>query len=269
VRLRLFLGMWALLAFVAALTIVASERLRDGGTADDQVVAVGDDASTSSPDTSGAAGGTAPAPRAGQVRVTGTLQVVLLGGAVLEPRTVTSPLTVVSERGFGNGGELTGILVDGRRATAAWDGGRPLVLSGRGGLVLDPVEVTLGPGGLELTLGGGNHGLMPGTYQLDTPVAVGAQGIATPYDRLTFEADGQSVFEALGDASLVLGPQAPHRFLGPGRVLLEGELTVTDEAGTRGVPRLAVEVAAFDLTLTPTAEGAWRVDGLVGVADEP
>lgn len=258
--------MWALLTFVAAVTIVASDRL-DGSAGGDQVVAVDDE--TSSTSTGGGVPQGVPIPGPGQVRVSGTVQAVLLHGAVLEPRAVPTPITVVSARGFGNGGELTGIRVDGRPAVAAWDGGRPFVLSGGSGLVLDPVEVHLVPGGLRLVLGGGSHALGPGSYQLDTPVAVGDQGMATPYDRLAFEADARSLFEARGDAGLVLGPDAPRRFLGPGRVQLEGSLEVTDGDGTRAVPRFEAEVAAFDLTLSPTADGAWRVDGLVGVAVAP
>src|SRR3546814_4983759 len=66
---------------------------------------------------------------------------VLLTGAVLQPREVPTPLTVQSQRGFGNGGQITSVEVEGRASTISWDGGRPLVLSSGGPLVVDPSDV--------------------------------------------------------------------------------------------------------------------------------
>lgn len=253
--------MWAILAFVVGVTVVAHDRLDAGSGAGDQVVSGPDGAvgtSTTLPE--------AAVPGPGQVRVRGTVSAVHLEGAVLDPRRVPTPLTIVSDRGFGNGGELTGVVVDGKPSTVVWDGGRPFALVTGGAIVLGPVVADLAPDGLHLVLGGGAHELMPGTYRLDTPVAVGSSGIATPRDNVVFEATTRSLFEAHGDAGIVLGPDAPRHLVGPGRVVLAGALELTDAAGTRAASGLSVDQAAFDLTLTPDGVGGWRIAGLV---DEP
>src|SRR3546814_12088322 len=81
-----------------------------------------------------------------------------------------------------------------------------------------------------LVLGGGAHALTPGPYQLDTPVAVGTEGIATPRDSVAFTAVEGTLLEARGDASIILGDGA-HRLVGPGRVLIGGALEVTAADG--------------------------------------
>jgi hypothetical protein len=197
------------------------------------------------------------------VHVAGTLTSAQLSGAVLQPRDVPTPLTVVSDRGFGNGGDVTSVQVAGDPSTIVWDGGRPFVLSSGGALVLDPVDVELRPDGLRLALATGVHALRPGTYQLDTPVAVGTAGIATPRDAVTFEAHEGSRFEPRGDAALVLGPTGPHRVTGPGRVDLVGTLQLTTAGGTSPAGALTAGEGAYDLTFTPTGSGAWTVDGIV------
>src|SRR3546814_2676291 len=136
---------------------------------------------------------------------------VLLTGAVLQPREVPTPLTVQSQRGFGNGGQITSVEVEGRASTISWDGGRPLVLSSGGPLVVDPSDVALVGDGMLLVLGGGAHALTPGPYQLDTPVAVGTEGIATPRDSVAFTAVEGTLLEARGDASIILGDGAQDR----------------------------------------------------------
>jgi hypothetical protein len=265
VRLRLFLGMWAAIALVVGLTVVAADVVDLGG-ADDQVVdgGAGPDgtpAVTGATTTSTTASAVVPGP--GQVAVHGTVTAVHLEGAVLTPRELPAPITVVSDRGFGNGGELTGVLVDGRPATVVWDGGRPFVLSSGAALVVEPGPVDLVPEGLRLLLGGGAHRLRPGSYRLDTPVAVGSTGIATPRDGVTFDATDGSLFEARGDAGVVLGPDAARRFTGPGAVHLEGALELTDAAGTRAATTLDAAAVAFELTFTPDGAGGWAVAGLV------
>ena len=192
-----------------------------------------------------------------------------LEGAVLEPRAVATPLTIVADRGLGNGGELTGVLVEGRPASVVWDGGRPFVLASGGALVLDPVVVDLVPEGLRLALAGARHGFTPGTYRLDTPVAVGTTGVAAARDSVTFEAADSSTFEGAGDAALVLGPDRARRLLGPGRLRVEGSFEVTDARGTRAVSTVDGADVAFDLTLTPLEGGGWTVRGTVqGVTTE-
>lgn len=243
--------MTTVLLVAAAATVAVSDRL--GG---------GDDGSIGPADTRPTTTEPEPTvPPAGQVEVRGTVTAVHLERAVLEPREVPTPLTVVADRGLGNGGELTGVVVEGRPASVVWDGGRPFVLTSGGALVLDPVVVDLTPDGLRLALAGARHGLVPGTYRLDTPVAVGTSGVATARDSVTFDADREAAFEGSGDAALLLAPAVPRRLVGPGTVRLEGSLEVTDAAGTRLRARLDGPEVAFDLTFTPAEGGGWTVTG--------
>ncbi|MGK2949176.1 MAG: hypothetical protein ACSLFP_11420 [Acidimicrobiales bacterium] len=263
--LRRFLLMSLTLAVVGGLTYLVSERL-DLGDGGNQVV--------SGPDGTVAAGSgdtttttvTAPTevPAPGQTRVTGTVTAVHLEDAVLDPRDVPTPLTIVSDRGFGNGAELSGVLVDGAAASVVWDGGRPFVLTSGGSLVLDPVTVDLVAEGVQLTLGGAVHQLAPGTYQLDTPVAVGAAGFGSARDAVVFTADDGSLLDANGDAAIVLDPESgARRFLGPGSVRLEGTLEVTDADGSRPARTIDAAAGAFELTLTPAPGGGWTVEAVL------
>jgi hypothetical protein len=256
VRLRWFLMMTAILVATVGLTVVISEGLDAGGEGGDQVVAGPDGTTAPGEQTTTTRVDTVPAD--GQTTVRGTVTAVHLEGAVLEPRPVPTPLTVVSDRGFGNGGEITGASVDGADKTIVWDGGRPFVLSAGGALVLDPVTVDLAPEGLRLGLSGAAHAFQQGTYQLDTPVAVGATGVAEARDAVTFEASTTTLFEPRGDAALHLPATAARRLLGPGTVVLEGALEATDATGTRTVARIEMPMGAFDLTLTPSP-GGWTV----------
>jgi hypothetical protein len=269
VNVRLFLAMIAVLALAVGVTVVVYDQLDVGGDGGDQVVS-GPGGSGGEDDPvigEGAAPDLVPGP--GQVFVRGTVTTVLIADAVLEPREMPVPLTISSERGFGNGGEVTSAQVDGEPSTIVWDGGTPFVLSSGGSLLLDPVDLALVDGGLQAVLGRGNHALTPGTYQLDTSVAVGTEGVATPRDSVTFDAVEGTLFEARGDASILFGPDAPRRFVGPGTVLLAGTLEITDPDGTRTEESLVTQVAAFDLTFTPDGAGGWTVEGIVDQPAQP
>lgn len=254
VRLRLFIAMSVAIAAVVGATVLIYDQLDIGGDGGDQVVS-----------------GPGPFPESngttGEAEIHGTVTTVLISDAVLQPRDLPTPLTITSERGFGNGGEITSVEVDGRPSTIVWDGGRPFTLVSGGALLLDPVNVALVPAGLQAVLGQGNHALSPGTYQLDTPVAVGQEGIATPHDSVTFVAGEDTLFEARGDASVIFGPEVPRRFVGPGKLLLSGTIEVTDADGTRTETTITTEVAAFDLTFTPDGNGGWTVDGIFDQPD--
>jgi hypothetical protein len=259
VRLRWFLTMTAILVATVGVTVVIADRLDAGGGAGDQLIEGPD--GTAAPGeqttTTTTAASTVPAP--GQVTVSGLVTGLHLEGAVLEPRGVPTPLTVVSDRGFGNGGEITGVTVEGAAKTIVWDGGRPFLLTAGGELVLDPVRVDLTPEGLRFALSDAVHAFTLGSYQLDTPVAVGARGVAEARDAVTFETTADSRFQPRGDAVLVLAAAAPRRLVGPGTVHLEGTLEVTDAAGTRAAATLDMATGAYDLTLTPAPAGGWTV----------
>src|SRR4051794_13573280 len=136
-------------AAVAGVTALLAGRMSDLGDGGSPTVE-----GTVAPRTGDATSTTAPrpstVPAAGQIAVEGTITELHLEGAQLDPRTYPTPLTVTSDRGFGNGGEINGVTVDGSPASIVWDGGRPFVLASGGGLVLDPVNADLAAEGIRL-----------------------------------------------------------------------------------------------------------------------
>ena len=260
VRLRWFVTMATIVVATAAVTVLISNGLDRGSGADDQVLVGPSSTSTTTSTTTTVAGVSA----ATATRVTGTVTAMHLEGAVPEPRQVVTPLTVTAERGFGNGGAIAGVTVDGSPAAIEWDAGRPFVLSSGGALILDPARIDLTPEGLRINLADAVHTFVPGRYELDTPVAVGSSGVAGARESVVFDAVAQSTFEPRGDAALFLSSAAPRRLLGPGVVHLEGTLEVTEPSGARTVVRLDAAEGAYDLTLTPAAGGGWTVEGLLG-----
>lgn len=256
-RLRWFIAISSVLLIVIGFTVVLYDRLDDGGRAGDQVVSGTDSADP-------ADGGTEDdSASSGLIEVAGRVTAVHFEDAVLDPRTVGTPLTITSERGLGNGGELTGVTVSGKPSSVVWDGGRPFVLSSGPGLVLEPATVDLIDGKLRYTIGGTSSTVVAGDYELDTPVAVGGTGIATPRDAVEFTAGRGSQFEAKGDAALVLPDDASHTFTGPGLVHLEGDLEISRTEGGQAASSLDLRSGPFELTLSPTADGGWTVSGQV------
>lgn len=249
--------MTTILAATVGLTVLVSGQLDAGGDGADQVVGTPD-----GDDPGGSSSSTTESP-ARQVQVTGTVTAMHLEDAVLDPRELATPFIVVSDRGFSNGGEITGVRVDGTVVTIVWDGGRPFVLASGGAMRLDPVTADLPPEGLRLALGGTTHRFTAGTYQLDTPVAVGASGVAGALDAVTFDADDGSRFAASGDAALFLDASRPRRLVGPGTVHLEGALQVVDARGTRTAGVIDAAAGAFDITLTPVASGGWTITAIL------
>ncbi len=254
--------MTTILAAAAALTVLASVGLgRLGDDAGDQVVGQPSDVTTGTEPTTSSTSGEVPA---GAARITGTVTVMHLELAVPEPRALPSPITITANRGFGNGGTLTGITVDGAAATIAWDAGRPFVIASGGALMLDPVRMDLTPEGVRLNLADGVHGFSPGTYHLDTPVAVGTSGVASPRETVVFQATAESRFEPRGDAALFLDASAVRRLVGPGTVHLEGTFELTGASGTRAVTTLDATEGPFEITLTPQGDGRWQIDARLG-----
>jgi hypothetical protein len=252
--------MTTILAATAGLTILISEGLGRGSDGGDQVI-TNPNATVSTSTTTSTATSAVPDSAA---TVTGTITALHLEGAVVDPREITTPLTVIADRGFGNGGRITGVLVDGTPATIEWDAGRPFVLSSGGAMVLDPVRMDLTPEGIRLNLADAVHLFTAGNYHLDTPVAVGTSGVAGARESVVFSATAESRFEARGDAALFLDAARPRHLLGPGVVHLEGTLEISDATGKRTVGRVDAAEGAFDVTLTPVAGGGWTVRALLG-----
>jgi hypothetical protein len=254
VRLRWFLGLSAILLLVVGVTVVLSDGRGDGGGAANTATDAGGPPRT---------GGEVLDGSSGAIGVAGKVTAVHLEGAVLDPRQVRTPLTISSDRGFGNGGELTGVEVAGKPSSVVWDGGRPFVLSSGPGLRFDPGIVDLVDGQVSLGLQGGVATILEGSYQLDTPVAVGAAGIATPRESVAFTAGTGARFEAHGDSALELTGDAQHTFTGPGLVHLEGTLEVTTENREQSATTLDLSNGPYELTLSPTEGGGWTISGRV------
>lgn len=254
--------MTTILVAVAALTVLASEGLGQlgGGDGDDQVIRP-PDATVATSTTTSTSGGDA---LADAVEVTGAISRMHLELAIPEPRTLAAPFTITAERGFGNGGTITAVRVEGTPATIEWDAGRPFVISSGRALLLDPVSMDLTPIGIRLNLADGVHGFAAGTYHLDTPVAVGSSGVASPRESVVFDADDDSRFELRGNAALFLQGSSVRRLRGPGTVHLEGTFELRDQTGTRSVTKVDVEDAPFELTLTPADGGGWRLEARLG-----
>ncbi len=244
------LGVWIALAIVAGGTAVAVEAL--DLAADEANV----DATPSTTATTAD-----PSLRPDQVRVTGTITALHVEGARLEPLAL--PLTIdAPERGSGNGAEVRGILVDGKPATVVWDAGRPLQLKSGAALVLDPVTIDLAPTGLVLSLGGAVHGFAPGTYRIDTPVALGQSGLARPRDTVTFDADERSTMEVKGSPAILLPRVIALILRGPGRVTLTGDLRAITADGNRAVHAIELPSGPFEIELTPGPAG-YTVEALL------
>lgn len=257
--MRWLLGALISVVLVAGVTAAVAERLGVGG---DEATAATTTTSAAASSTSTPPGdGLVPGP--GQAFVRGTVTALSADGAVLPavrvPIIVTTP-----ERGFGSGATIEGVVVDGKQATIVWDAGTPLVLQPASGsadgtlaLVLAPVHIDVSAASTVLLLDGPLHRFAPGTYRIDTPVAVGTGGLAAPADTVTFTADSHSTISFSGNATLSM-PPAAMTLQGPGAVTITGSLDVqTAEAAvhTTTVTFNPQGGGAFDVTLTPTTGG--------------
>lgn len=217
---------------------------------------VGDDDDTARSTTSTAAV-TGPALAAGQVAVTGTATNVSVIGAVVDS-VVVGQVTTPSA-GLGAAATFQGVLVDGVRSTISWDAGRPLTFAPSTPLRLRPAPINLTAGPASMTVAfpdGAVHRLEPGEYELQTPVAVGSDGLATPMERVTFTATQDSTVSFTGGASATILPIAMS-VRGPGQVGIEGTLLVRrpDDTVTQAT-QVGLPAGSFELTLTPAADGS-------------
>lgn len=188
----------------------------------------------------------------GQARVRGTL--TSLQGTDVNAPVLPLPLELPA------GGRAR---IETGTDTAVWDGGRPFVLIGDGGIDLGPTGVTIDAGGVRWPLDGVRV-LVPGAYTLRTPVAVGRDGLARPQDRFDFTAGDDASIDAPG-AAVTRPLDRPLRLEGPGTLVLEGDLAVRTRDGRRRVPRLEFGPGAFvveiapDRTFTATLQGPLRL----------
>lgn len=188
----------------------------------------------------------------GQAKVTGSLT-----GFVADDAN-GPPLSIPLDIGTG-GATIEGALIDGRRTTIVWDGGRPFRLRGDGSIDLGPTRVELGVGALFWPIDGVRV-LAPGSYRIETPVAVGTGGLARPADSVAFTADGETTLETRGGATVIRGV-APLHLEGPGSVHAHGVFQIRTRDGTVTRNHLEFGPGAFvldlraDKTFTATFDG--------------
>jgi hypothetical protein len=147
---------------------------------------------------------------------------------------------------------IEGAIVDGTPSTVVWDGGRPLRMSGTGAVDLGPAHVELGVGAVFWTLDGLRI-LTPGDYQIDTPVAVGSSGLASPRDSVAFTSDGNTTIETRDGVVVTRG--LPVHLEGPGSFRGDGAFRVKTRDGT--VERIHLEFGPGPFVVDVAADGTF------------
>lgn len=170
-----------------------------------------------------------------QAEVSGTVDGFIADDALGAP--LAMPIDLES-----GGATIEGAIIDGERSTIVWDGGRPLHLSGTGAIDLGPAHVELGVGAVFWFLDGPRI-LTPGDYRIETPVAVGTDGLARPRDEVDFTADGETTIETRGDA--IVGRPLPIHLEGPGSFRADGQFRIRTRDGTVRATRLEFGPGSF------------------------
>lgn len=171
----------------------------------------------------------------GQAEVSGTIVGFVADDASGDPLAMPIDLET-------GGATIDGALVAGDRATIVWDGGRPFRLSGSGAIDVGPTHVEHGMGAVFWTIEGLRI-LTPGDYRLDTPVAVGAGGLAQPRDVVEFTADEETTIET--SAGSVVGRGLPVHLEGPGSFRADGDFSIRTRDGTTRAARLEFGPGSF------------------------
>jgi hypothetical protein len=194
--------------------------------------------------------------------ITGTLS-KLVGTKVSEAPRLPLPLTLTVARGGGTKAEFAGGAVAGKNATIAWDGGRPLPISGEGSVDLNgPINVELDAQGATWALDGDSRLLTPGTYNLNAGVAViplnTTFGVARERATLSIPQGAAASLKTNGDVRTVTKP-APLLLKGPGQLVLEGSFEVRGRDGVKPATKLTFGPGAFELDIAPDA-GGYRIN---------
>lgn len=185
----------------------------------------------------------------GRARITGTVTALTATGSrgdVLAP-----PFTLTMADPGSGVVRIPAVTVDGQEQTIEWSGGRPLPVTGRGGLDVDDTTMVADPEGLKWSLDGGPRGLDPGTYMLGSAVAVGSSA----RDQVTFRTAAGDALESRGDVRATVPPRTVRIESADGSLELSGSLTVETVNVTRPLPSLRFGPGIYVVVLTPTMGG--------------
>jgi hypothetical protein len=203
------------------------------------------------------AGGARPGP--GQAFVTGEVDHLAADDARSEP--LRSPFTLTAVEPEGGWVTIEKAMVSGRRVDISWDGGVPLPVDGEGGLDLGAAHVDVDAESVVWSLGGSARTLLPGTYRLGAPVAVGGGGLATPREGVEFTADDETVVASRGHVVVRLDATRVE-LQGPGKMTAEGRLRVRFPDKSVSTSSVTLEEGPFRVTLEPS-DGKVRVDAVL------
>jgi hypothetical protein len=171
---------------------------------------------------------------AGQAKVTGTFTAIR-GTDVVGP-PLRGP--IVFEHGTAT--------IENAGETIVWDGGRPFGMIG-GGLDVGPTSLTVDEHGAHWSVDGPRT-LLPGDYEVHTPVAVGRGGLASPRDSYRFTATDDALLDAPG--GVLTGPAEDLHLTGPGTLALDGTFTVETRDGRRSATHLEFGPGPFEVDLS-------------------
>lgn len=200
--------------------------------------------------------------RPDQVELTGTVTQVLADRSVSDP--IPTPFTVeATERGVTRA-EVLNAVVNRRKTTVHWDGGRPLPLSGNGRIDLGIASVRVQRDGIVWPLEGAPRRLDAGTYRVGTTVAVGSSGIATPRDGVVFDGGPGTTLQVSGGGAFIRQPPRELRLEAgeAGSVTFAGDLTLRTNDGTTKARSVRFGPGLFDIRLTPQP-GGYRITALL------
>lgn len=189
----------------------------------------------------------------GRARVTGTVATLTATGS--QGDALTPPFTLTMADPGGGVVRIPAVTVDGQEQTIEWSGGRPLPVTGRGGLDVDGTTMVADPEGLKWSLDGGPRGLDPGAYTLGSAVAVGSSA----RDQVTFRAAAGDGLESRGDVRATVPPRMVRIESPDGSLELAGSLTVETVNVTRPLPSLRFGPGIYVVVLTP-APGGYTIE---------
>lgn len=189
--------------------------------------------------------------RPGQSKVTGTLTRLVAKDVAADP--IPTPFTVeAGERGVTRA-VIDNVLVDRRPSSISWDGGRPLPITGTGGIELGSAQLTADANGLTWALEGSPRGISSGTYRANFTVAVGSGGVASVREGVNFTATADSALEVTKGGAFIRRPAQAIRVRAATstNAILEGTFTITTADGERPAKRILFGPGLYDITLTP------------------